>query len=85
MADTHCTKCGEPWDVDCLHDADDYGLQLDGTRIVACSACEWHAKRGYPMRGMADAATAMHDILGDDIDGIASMLGDAAAMGLFRD
>jgi hypothetical protein len=85
MADTYCTKCGEPWDIDCLHEPDEYGLQLDGTRILGCDACEWHAERGYPLRGMADAATAMHDILGDDIDGIASMLDDAAAMGLFRD
>jgi len=74
MADMHCTKCGEPWDMDCLHEPDEYGLTLEGWRIVACGACEWHAERGFKLKGTAAAAAAMHDLLGDDIDGVASMM-----------
>jgi len=72
--DLHCTKCGEPWELDCIHEPDEYGLTLDGSRIVECDACAWHAERGYPLKGAAMIADAMHDLLGDDIDGIASMM-----------
>jgi hypothetical protein len=72
--DTYCTKCGEPWDVDCIHDPDEYGLTLAGARIVECGACKWHAARGYPMRDHAALTAAMHDVMGDDIDGVAAML-----------
>lgn len=77
--DIYCTRCGEPWDLDCLHEPDEYGLKLAGRRIVECDACEWHAQQGYPLRGTAMAAAAMHDILGDDTDGIAAMLEDMGA------
>lgn len=26
MTDINCQYCGEPWDHDCLHDADDHGM-----------------------------------------------------------
>jgi hypothetical protein len=74
--DLHCTTCGEPHDIDCLHEADEYGLTVHKGRIVECSACEWHRKRGFPMKQEAQMAIAMHDIMGDDIDGIASMMED---------
>jgi Zn-finger protein len=76
MADLHCTKCGEPWEMDCLSEPGEYGLTVKGSRIVSCSACAWHAERGNLLAGTAAAAAAMHDILGDDIDGVASMMQD---------
>ena len=76
MSDLHCTKCGEPWDMDCISEPDEYGLTVKGSRIIACSACKWHAERGNLMAGTAAAASAMHDLLGDDIDGVASMMED---------
>jgi hypothetical protein len=72
--DTACTKCGEPWDVECIHEPEEYGLKLDGTRIVECCACAWHAERGYPLRDRAAIVDALHDVMGDDIDGVVSML-----------
>ena len=76
MADLHCTKCGEPWEMECLSEPGEYGLAVKGSRIISCSACAWHAERGNLMAGTAAAAAAMHDILGDDIDGVASMMQD---------
>ena len=76
MADLHCTTCGEPWEMDCLSEPGEYGLTVKGSRIVSCSACAWHAERGNLLAGTAAAAAAMHDILGDDIDGVASMMQD---------
>ena len=76
MADLHCTKCGEPWELDCISEPGEYGLTVKGSRIVSCSACAWHAERGNLLAGTAAAAAAMHDILGDDIDGVASMMQD---------
>lgn len=74
--DTACTKCGEPWDVDCVHEPEGYGLTLRGLTIVGCSACAWHEKRGYPLRDRAAVTAALTDALGDDIDGVAAMLED---------
>lgn len=74
--DLHCTTCGEPHEIECLQEPDEYGLTLQGNMIVKCDACEWHRKRGFPLKGTANTASAMHDIMGDDIDGIASMMED---------
>lgn len=74
--DLHCTTCGEPHDMDCLHEPEEYGLTVEGHMIVKCSACAWHEKRGFPLKDLAAKAAAMHDIMGDDIDGVASMMGD---------
>lgn len=76
MADVHCTKCGEPWDMDCLHEPEEYGLTLRGRMIVACSACAWHASQGFPMLDAAALTGALHDVMGDDVDGVAAMLQD---------
>ena len=74
--DLHCTTCGEPWEMDCLHEPDEYGLTVQGSMIVKCDACEWHKERGFPLKREAAVASAMHDIMGDDIDGIASTMED---------
>lgn len=79
--DTACTKCGEPWDVDCLHDPDEYGLTLSGRMIIACGACEWHAAQGFKLRDTAELAAALHDVMGDDVDGVAAMLDDVRYIG----
>lgn len=55
--DIYCKRCGEPWDMDTLHDEIDY---------------------------RCDGRTPEGDAFGDDLDGVASDLMDAEAMGLFR-
>lgn len=85
--DIYCGKCGEPVAIDYLHDvADDEGLtfaqvranfQREGcTAIFArCSETNTDTDSRYGLtRG--EAASALYDILGDDIDGAASMLED---------
>lgn len=79
--DTYCTNCGEPWELDCLHDPEGFGLTLSGRMITACDACEWHAARGFKLRGTATLTAALHDVMGDDIDGVAAMLDDIRYMG----
>lgn len=74
--DLHCTTCGEPWEMELIHEPDEYGLTVEDSRIVACDACEWHKERGFPLKREAVMASAMHDIMGDDIDGIASTMED---------
>ena len=80
--DVYCERCGEPHEVECLAEPDEYGLTLAGKRIVACGACEWHAAQGFPLRDAAEIAGIAADLMGDDIDGIAAMMDDARAMGL---
>lgn len=89
--DIHCVKCGEPWDMDCLHDMiEEQGLSYDDARVRffqnGCEAlgwggCERPVSEGATMRAMA--SSAMADLLGDDVDGIAAMMEDAEAMGLW--
>ena len=80
--DTYCTNCGEPWDMSCLHEPKDYGLTLRRHTIVGCAACKWHEKRGFPLRRTADIAAIAHELMGDDIDGVASAMDMAEDMGL---
>ena len=81
--DIYCPRCGEPCDLDELHDTfDEAGRQRTFPEATAAfyakgcgltlgtKACE---KRETD-RGRASAA--LREALGDDIDGIASMLGD---------
>jgi len=79
--DIYCTNCGEPCAIDHLHDvAEEDGTTFDRVRAdfyrrgcvaVGFGRCEARDT----LRGAAMAALA--DMLGDDIDGIASMLEDA--------
>lgn len=74
--DLYCTTCGEPHEIECIDEPDEYGLTLRGRTIVACSSCEYHRKRGTIDKRAAGASAAMHDIMGDDIDGVAAMMED---------
>lgn len=80
--DTYCTNCGEPWDLDCLHKPKEYGLTLQGQMITNCSACEWHKERGFRLRRTAELTAVAHDLMGEDIDGVAGMMEMAEDMGL---
>jgi len=78
MADLYCQRCGEPWDM--------YGVYNDDMdkeekkRFLAgidCPHCHGKEVKEKPFR--ATLASAMADILGDDTDGIAVEMEDAAA------
>lgn len=92
--DIRCPKCGEAVDAIELNFAAEDIEQHEGIpydiaykrisadwQVKGCLALGYlHAER--PNKGAADIAAALHDLLGDDIDGIASELSDAEYFGL---
>lgn len=84
--DIYCSKCGEPWEIDTLHDVAE---EIDSTfkkvladfRKTGCSALgdyECSEDVGAVVGGLRvqDAQSVLFDLLGDDIDGVASELAD---------
>lgn len=80
--DIYCPKCAEPWEVDSLHDTPD-GLPFDEAR-------QRFYREGCGVFGVAceaepslrsQAASALYDLLGDDVDGAAAMLDDFEYVG----
>lgn len=89
--DIYCIACGEPWDNDCLHDEAEvsgrtYTDVARDFRVRGCSAlrlaygasCSTPSTQTDRTFGLTrqDAAGALYDILGDDMDGAAAMLED---------
>lgn len=79
--DIICPKCGEPWEIDTLHDyADEVGSTYrEISRQFRTKGCG----EAFPTWGIAchadersEIRTALADILGDDIDGYASLCED---------
>jgi len=85
--DIYCSKCAEPVEIDYLHDiADDQRTTFtEVMRRFQSDGCKAIEARCNPRkdRGRASAAAALYDLLGDDIDGAASMLEDFEMMGGF--
>lgn len=121
--DIYCPVCGEPWEIDSLHDiaSERYGIPYyvekdsgdtfffsgsrgeknpeynsdDYQKVYKAVVHEFQTKgckdvfdnpsckSRKDMRSMA--ASAMYDLLGDDLDGAAAMLEDADMMGMFDD
>ena len=86
MSDVYCTKCGEPWEVDTLHEAakdqgHTFGEILAGFRAHGCKALSGF---GFGLvkcnpngdTRAADLSGLLFDLLGDDVDGVAAMLED---------
>jgi hypothetical protein len=94
--DLYCPRCAEPWDNECLHDevaarkrsGDEkatYNTVASDFRVKGCNALATEygkqtCERTNSMR--AQAASVMYDLLGDDMDGAASMLDDFEFMGM---
>ena len=87
--DLYCTRCGEPWDNDCIHDevaervesgeTADYRTVLREFQSSGCVAFRVAYGQGKCERtGSQRAAVAevMYDLLGDDADGAAAMMED---------
>ncbi len=87
--DIYCPKagCGEPVDNDSLHDAVADGLHADyraaaaAFRSQGCEAIGFVHSVGNDSTGAygltnAQAAEALYDLLGDDMDGMAAMMED---------
>ena len=86
--DIACTKCGEPWDMDSLHDiAEDDGITWEQAhhkfQSEGCEAFVGCHHNPHADKARASVASMLHDIMGDDVDGIASGMEDAEFFGLF--
>lgn len=87
MMDVFCPRCGEPVDPDYFHDvAEENGtsyrqvsrdFQSRGCEALGEPRCE-----RAPDSLRAEVSAAMFDLMGDDVDGVASMMDDFEYMGL---
>jgi hypothetical protein len=80
MMDIYCPRCGEPVELDYLHDvADDRETTFDHVREQFFTrGCRALGGRCNPRRDheRAEASATLFDILGADVDGIACMMED---------
>ena len=90
MSDIRCRKCGEPWEIDTLHDVVAEHNEIhpqDGLtfpevyKSFARSGCKTITGKecGGPGNTTIDS---IYDLMGDDVDGAAAMIEDAEFMGL---
>ena len=82
MQDIYCPRCGEPWEIDTFHDVAEeqaitFRQALDRFYSDGCAATGWiHGVCEVRRTGRTMAMSALADIMGDDVDGIAAMLED---------
>jgi hypothetical protein len=84
--DLYCQKCDEPWDLHHVEhdmDQDDENGKARFKAGEGCPCCDWgkSAPEQQSLKGMAMGMMA--DILGDDVDGMASMMDDFDYAGYF--
>jgi hypothetical protein len=81
--DIYCPRCGEPYDQDELHYADD--LTYDEARKVFFGQGCGMVYDGTPCpqadTPMGRASAAAYELLGSDVDGIAAEMDDVAYFG----
>jgi hypothetical protein len=80
--DIRCPFCSEPWDIDELHDTD-FGSFDKARKAFYENGCGYVFNNGKTcapvnneQRDRAMLSVILYDILGDDVDGIASMEAD---------
>ena len=87
--DIYCQKCDEPWDVCYVgQEMDEDGEKGDAERFKqgeGCPCCEWGktAPKKQSLRG--ECMGMLSDLLGDDIDGMASFMDDMDFIEAFED
>jgi hypothetical protein len=84
--DLICPKCAEPWDNDEFHYVEgmSYAKAVRAMRAEGCGAvfggtCRESSDEGARQRALMSAVA--FELMGDDTDGIASMMDDWEAMG----
>lgn len=88
VMDIYCPLCGEPWDNDTLHEVaqeehSTYREVARAFRQTGCAALGASCNR-LPDRDTAELSSAMMDMMGDDMDGVAAMMEDARWMDAIR-
>ena len=75
--DIYCPRCGEPWDMDELHEVEDEDFETARRRFTREGCAVFGARHNrQPDRETAEKSALLFDLLGDDIDGIASLMED---------
>jgi len=73
--DLYCPICGEPWALDALHDVPDTDFDTARRRFRIEGCALFGSRHNRPIDGDTAAKSALlHDLLGDDLDGIASLM-----------
>lgn len=83
--DIRCPKCGEPWDIDELHELDDMDFKTAYRKFQKVGCEVFDTDHGEVNETAAALAQAAYEVLGDDVDGAASMLDDAQSMGMMNE
>lgn len=93
--DLYCPRCGEPWDLDTLHE--ETAARIQNVRVALPYETAFaEVRRDFQQRGCAalgeprcldrdgtaTVAAAVYELLGDDLDGAAAMLDDAHRLGM---
>lgn len=81
--DVYCQHCGEPCDVyHLMHDMEPEFREMfkAGT---GCDCCEGKGEKDNSLR--SEAMGMMMDLMGDDIDGVASMMDDFEWAGMLEE
>ncbi len=97
--DIHCKHCGEPWELLSLHDMPDDSGDYENLRTFdearalfykhGCGAWQQHPPSRCTHAPIVPTDTlagidVMQDLLGDDVDGLASMLEDFRYAGMIE-
>ena len=74
--DIYCKRCGEPWEFDEVQHLGFSGEEKERFwKGQDCPHCHGKEVEKRPFR--AQLASALHEVLGDDIDGLAAEMDDA--------
>lgn len=77
--DIYCTTCGEPWDIDNLHELEDLDFDSALQRFVADGCRLFDASHNNPGdHDTAEKSAALFMLFGDDVDGVAAFMEDFA-------
>ena len=92
VVDIYCVKCGEPWELDTFHDVADergvtFSVAVEEFQRAGCVATGWvsgcERATGGAAAARAGAMSVLCELLGDDVDGIASEMADWDAADVF--
>jgi hypothetical protein len=86
--DLFCQKCDEPWDlyhVEHDMDLDDENGKARFKAGEGCPCCKWGKDAPEQKSLKGEAMGILSDLLGDDTDGMASMMDDLEYSGFFED
>jgi hypothetical protein len=75
--DIYCPVCGEPWDMDSLHDVPDTNYATARRRFGRDGCAVFDTSHNSPIDAeRAELSSVLFELLGDDVDGIASLMAD---------